>query len=378
MKVKKITANSMPEAMTKVKEELGNDAVILNTKKVETGGFLGLFTKKKIEVIAAIDPKSRPRVIEKKMTKVNKTAKTDAAQVRKETKLTSEIAEIKDMIKGMNGQQQRISADHFPGHLNDLNKLLSNQGLGLDHQAQIMNNLLKRWYTENGDEKGIDTLHEWLKEEIRHYINGFKANPFTYDKKFINLVGPTGVGKTTTIAKIAAKAALIDKKSVAFITTDTFRIAAINQLKTYGEILNAPVEVAYSIEDFHHAKEKLKNYDFILVDSAGRNFRNPLYVEQLKKVIDFNHEMETHLVLSLTSKYSDMKRIIEQFQLININKVIFTKSDETDSYGAMINVFKDYEINCSYITNGQNVPDDIQEPTVDMLVNYIAGDMNNA
>ncbi len=368
----------MPEAMTKVKEELGNDAVILNTKKVETGGFLGLFTKKKIEVIAAIDPKSRPRVIEKKMTKVNKTAKTDAAQVRKETKLTSEIAEIKDMIKGMNGQQQRISADHFPGHLNDLNKLLSNQGLGLDHQAQIMNNLLKRWYTENGDEKGIDTLHEWLKEEIRHYINGFKANPFTYDKKFINLVGPTGVGKTTTIAKIAAKAALIDKKSVAFITTDTFRIAAINQLKTYGEILNAPVEVAYSIEDFHHAKEKLKNYDFILVDSAGRNFRNPLYVEQLKKVIDFNHEMETHLVLSLTSKYSDMKRIIEQFQLININKVIFTKSDETDSYGAMINVFKDYEINCSYITNGQNVPDDIQEPTVDMLVNYIAGDMNNA
>ncbi|MBU9714535.1 flagellar biosynthesis protein FlhF [Evansella tamaricis] len=367
MKVKKIIANTMPEAMTKVKEELGSNAVILNSKNIDTGGFLGFFTKKKIEVIAAIDPKPQPK--ERKKLKGQQNTLSSSAKRRSEqnnSEWKDEITELKKMI-----QHQRLSMENYPGYLKELNDILCSQEIGDVHRINIMDNLVKRWYSQSGERKSETELLHWLKEGLKEYIQSIDCGPFSYNKRFLNLVGPTGVGKTTTLAKIAAKAALVDKKKVAFITTDTYRIAAINQLKTYGEILNAPVEVAYSVEDFQLAKNKLKDYDFILVDSAGRNFRNTIYVEQLRKVIDFSNEMETHLVLSLTSKYRDMKKIIEQFQLIEIDKVIFTKADETDTFGVMVNVFADYKLGYSYITNGQNVPDDILVPTSEMVVNHV-------
>ncbi|WP_332870067.1 flagellar biosynthesis protein FlhF [Salisediminibacterium selenitireducens] len=187
----------------------------------------------------------------------------------------------------------------------------------------------------------------------------------------MNLVGPTGVGKTTSVAKIAAHAVLKENKKVAFITTDTFRIAAIEQLKTYAKLLHVPLEVAYSIEDFKAAVEKFEDYDFVVIDSAGRNFRNRLYVEQLNQLIDFNEHMETHLVLSTTAKYRDMKTIIEQFQLITIDKFIFSKLDETDSVGSVYNAMRDYQTGASYITTGQNVPDDIEEASRQQIISWI-------
>ncbi|WP_314733471.1 hypothetical protein [Anaerobacillus sp. CMMVII] len=161
------------------------------------------------------------------------------------------------------------------------------------------------------------------------------------------------------------------QKKVAFITTDTFRIAAIDQLKTYAKILNVPIEVAFSVEDFVKAKEKLSEYDVVLIDSAGRNFLNQMYIDELKKVIDFDEEMETYLVLSLTSKYRDMASIYEQFSKINISKVIFSKKDETLSRGSMFNLVHEYKVGVAYITNGQSVPDDIIEGSLEEIVNSI-------
>ena len=156
---------------------------------------------------------------------------------------------------------------------------------------------------------------------------------------------------------------LNQRKKVAFITTDTYRIAAIDQLKTYAKILNVPIEVAYNLEDFKRAADRFSHYDIVFIDTAGRNFRNEQYVKDLGNIIDFSNELETYLVLSLTSKQTDMDAIYRQFSTIPIKQVIFTKADETATYGSMINFIQRNQIAPFYITNGQNVPDDIVRAT---------------
>jgi flagellar biosynthesis protein FlhF len=204
-------------------------------------------------------------------------------------------------------------------------------------------------------------------------MSPFSFGPINFSKKYINVVGPTGVGKTTTLAKIAAQAVLKYGKKVAFITTDTYRIAAIDQLKTYAKILNVPLEVTYTIDDFVKAKERFSHFDLILIDTAGRNFRNKQYVEDLKSVIGFDEDLETILVLALTSKYSDMLDIFEQFSSIKINKLIFTKVDETSKYGTIVNLILKNKIGVAYLTNGQNVPDDIFEASPESIANTVFG-----
>lgn len=376
MKVKKYTAKTMSDAMVKIKEELGQDAVILNSKRVEKGGFLGLFTKKNVEVIAAIDPDAQGSAKASGGKGPRQEASPRQRPVPKNAqdtrKLTREIDELKQMIQSMqtSGSQQ-MTAEDYPGYLSELNHLLRDQEIHDVYRLEIMRALLKRWYQENGESQPEPTVLKWLQKELDQSLVTISCGTFDYQKKYLNLVGPTGVGKTTSVAKIAAHAVLKENKKVAFITTDTFRIAAIEQLKTYAKLLHVPLEVAYSIEDFKAAVEKFGEYDFVVIDSAGRNFRNRLYVEQLNQLIDFNEHMETHLVLSATAKYRDMRTIIEQFQLITIDKFIFSKLDETDSVGSMYNAMRDYQTGASYITTGQNVPDDIEEASRDQIISWI-------
>ena len=124
----------------------------------------------------------------------------------------------------------------------------------------------------------------------------------SYSKKYINVLGPTGVGKTTTIAKMAARAVLEKKKKVGFITTDTYRIAAIEQLKTYAGLLQAPMEIVYNEQDLQEAMRKFENLDVVFIDTAGRNYKEAKFVQDLQKLIDFEENTETFLVLSTTSK----------------------------------------------------------------------------
>lgn len=380
MKVKKFVAKSMSEAMKKIRIELGSEAVILNSKEVETGGLLGFFTKKNIEVIAAIDtappvrrPLSKPNNTPSK--KPNKTS-LDTPTIDREKKgvsnnsLEVEVKELKSIVHGISNSIATQFED-YPEQLKKINQIFIDQDISPNIRIEVMKKLLKKWYILDKESISNTELFGWAKEGLRESVAWGEMGAFRFNKKFLNLVGPTGVGKTTTIAKIAAHCMLKHHKKVAFITTDTFRIAAIEQLKTYAKILNIPVEVVYSVDDFQQAKEKLANYDLVLVDSAGRNFLNDHYIEELKKVIDFDEEMETYLVLSLTSKYRDMATIFEQFQKISINKVIFTKRDETFSRGSIINLINDYKLGVSYITNGQSVPDDIVEGSIEEIVNSI-------
>jgi flagellar biosynthesis protein FlhF len=379
VKVKKFVAESMSEAMKKIRLELGGDAVILNSKAVNTGGFLGFFTKKNIEVIAAIDtaPTVRRQIPKKqaKATPSNKVVQKEVNsgkvnQVAKDETLLAEVKALKHIVNGISSSIN-TQFDDYPEPLRKMNQLLIDQDVLPTIRNEVMKKLLKKWYIQDKESFNDLEITKWAKDLLTDSVSWDEMGGFKFNKKFLNLVGPTGVGKTTTIAKIAAHCVLKHKKKVAFITTDTFRIAAIDQLKTYAKILNVPVEIAYSIDDFKEAKEKFASYDLVVIDSAGRNFLNQLYIDELKKVIDFNEEMETYLVLALTSKYRDMVTIYEQFSKININKVIFTKKDETFSRGAMINLVHEYNVGVSYITNGQSVPDDISEGSANEIVNSI-------
>ncbi|WP_088105108.1 flagellar biosynthesis protein FlhF [Halalkalibacter urbisdiaboli] len=377
MKVKKYTAKSMHEAMKLIRAELGDDAVILNSKEVDIGGFLGFFTKKQLEVIAAVDPsinrpssrgiQPRPRV---ETNLPNRRKIKDNPDTEQTKELMNELTQLKKMIQGMN-EKDETNVKDYPEPFQQIDDRLRLQGVSESIRLDIMKHLLKAWYNQEGHDKNLEEIEEQLHDYLLKLLSPYEMGGLTFDKKVVNIVGPTGVGKTTTIAKIAAHCVLKKHKKVALITTDTYRIAAVEQLKTYAKILNIPLEVAYSIDDFKKAAKQFEHYDLILVDSAGRNFRNRLYVEELSKVIDFENEANTYLVLSLTSKYEDMKEILNQFSLIPIRKIILTKKDETSTFGVMINVPIELGKGIAYVTNGQNVPDDIVEATAPYILKSV-------
>ncbi|MED3646186.1 flagellar biosynthesis protein FlhF [Halalkalibacterium halodurans] len=381
MKVKKYVASSMGEAMEKIRVELGEHAVILNSKEIETGGFLGFFTKKKLEVIAAIDPIERAKVTlpPKKRKGWNVDGRPSSVNEKSTESLLVEIQELKKMMQTINTKE--TSMQSYPEPFHSFDEQLKQQEVCEAVRLQLVKHLLQAWLQEEGDEQTPWSYEELLtkgEQLLKRKLSLLPEGGITFQKKFVNIVGPTGVGKTTTIAKLAAHSVLKKKKKVALITTDTYRIAAVEQLKTYAKILNIPLEVVYSMEDFQKAKNQFIHYDLVLVDSAGRNFRNALYVKELEKVIDFKHEAENYLVLSLTGKYRDMKAIIEQFSLVPIKQIIFTKQDETDTYGAMLNMMFEQGKGVAYVTNGQNVPDDIVESSNDWIIQTILGAKGHA
>ncbi|MED3964777.1 flagellar biosynthesis protein FlhF [Niallia taxi] len=374
MKIKKYIAASMPEAMKQVRAELGNNAVILQSKIVYTGGFLGMFKKRNIEVLAAIDPDlntSRPPQ-EKPMPApipapklLPKVERNLDLEVMKELHKPPVPAneEIMKQLARMNQHIQKMSESgklqmELPIQLQTVIDSLVRQDLEVDIQSRLTAKLLERWYLA-GANSPVEEVYVWAEDFLYEEMKQYNFGELTLKKKFINVIGPTGVGKTTTLAKMAAEFMMKHKKKIGFITTDTYRIAAIDQLKTYATILNVPIEVCYNLEDFDKATKSLADCDIILVDTAGRNFRNQQYVQDLKEVVDYNSDMETLLVLSLTAKQTDMEEIYQQFSSIHIDQFIFTKLDETSTYGAMINLVVKYQKGVAYVTTGQNVPDDI-------------------
>lgn len=378
MKVKKYVAASMPEAMKQIRAELGNDAVILNSKVVYTGGFLGFFRKKNIEVIAAMDKVSKPepKIKEKQKNLPVKSVVPkiigDKPAPHKQSKpveeVINELNELKEMLKGISPANNEGIA--YPEPIQHVNNHLIRQGIEPFIREDLMVSLIQKWFKEGSQGTSSDVktwCQEFMNERISHYTYG----ELSFSKKYVNVVGPTGVGKTTTLAKIAADSILKFNKKVALITTDTYRIAAIEQLRTYAKILSIPLEVCYNLEDFQKACEEYKDYDVVLIDTAGRNFRNQYYVEELKQIINYDDEMETYLVLSLTAKQQDMEEIYKQFSGIEIKQFIFTKIDETGTYGSIYNLVDKYKKGVAYFTNGQNVPDDRVPASAEVLTNLI-------
>lgn len=365
MKIKKFIVDTMPEAMQRIRSELGEDAVILSSKEIETGGFLGFFTKKKLEVIAAIDEERRPKPRRVERPKPKKRDVYD------------ELSELKQLVHQISEQidEKRVPTSEYPAPFQTIDDHLRRQGVTKKVRLQLMKHLLRKWSEQADASFELSGLVRELDRYVERELAKCRFGGIDFQKKVVVIVGPTGVGKTTTIAKIAADSVLKKHKKVALITTDTYRIAAVDQLKTYAKILNIPIEVAYSIDDFKNAVEQFARFDLIIVDSAGRNFRNPLYVEELSKVIDFDDDVETFLTLSLTSKYEDMKEIVDQFSLLPIEQVILTKKDETGTFGAMFNIPFELKKGIAYVTDGQNVPDDFVEASIPYIKRSVIGEI---
>ncbi|MBQ9365471.1 MAG: flagellar biosynthesis protein FlhF [Schwartzia sp.] len=189
--------------------------------------------------------------------------------------------------------------------------------------------------------------------------------------KIIALIGTTGVGKTTTIAKIAARFVLEKGVSVGLITADTYRISAVEQLKTYSDILGLPLEIVYSSAELKPALRKHKGKQLILIDTAGRSQNNEYQMSELKEFLEVEPSIEKHLVMSATTKERDAEKILERFSVVKPDRLIFTKVDETDTLGFIVNLLFDRRIALSYLTNGQSVPDDIEPARPDALAKLL-------
>ena len=212
------------------------------------------------------------------------------------------------------------------------------------------------------------TLINYLNEHIK-FSDGVKLN--RHGVRIVALLGTTGVGKTTTLAKIAAKFVLEQRTDVALITADTYRISAVEQLKTYSDILELPLEIVYNPQELASALERHRDKELILIDTAGRSQHNEYQMRELEEFLRINPRIEKHLVISATTKFTDARQIMNKFSQIEPDKIIFTKIDETASLGMIINLLRDKKYSLSYITTGQSVPDDIERAGADVLATLL-------
>lgn len=387
MRLKTYIVNNVTEAIPMIKKDLGTDALILNTKKVKTGGFLGFFKTEKLEVIAAVETKAPEKAKVKAETKPKqkqpvKTAKTQQATVipfqqreaiQKNDPMTEELmSEIKGIKQFM---LQVMEEDRLPVALKGLNKRLMEQGISKEIQSELYAKLITA--LEQNPKMSESEIREFARTEIIEMIGFHQPAPVDKNPEIICFIGPTGVGKTTTIAKIAADFMLREDKKVGLITSDTYRIAAVEQLKTYAGILNIPIEVVESASELTHAMEVLSDCDIVLMDTAGRNYQQKQYIEELEALLSDKNKVQINLVLSLTSKYEDMKKIVDNFQTIVMDELLLTKMDETSSSGAILNLIHHYSIPIRYIANGQSVPDDIFTVTPELIADFVLGEDEN-
>ncbi|WP_336076869.1 flagellar biosynthesis protein FlhF [Paenibacillus sp. 203] len=468
MRVKRYVVDTMPEAMLQIRGDLGTDAVILSTKEMKVGGFMGMFSKKKIEVVAAVEEKqpqkprrfgpssqeptqaasssmNAPEQPEKsfmpvvprqaapeayrRVTQMTGGSKEEQAELTSDAEQAasgtehllsrpannletmSQVLDHEALLSNMKSSSElfkqpievsvpeKSGAEGNQALLNELREMKAmmtrfsrNSSLEstwpeplqeiCEHvlEQEVERDLLEYWleqvYVRRSEHPFAPETFDWeqaFREEVASFIQTRLDKGISKDTKIVYVAGPTGVGKTTTIAKLAAEQLFKHHRKVGFITSDTYRISAVEQLRTYATILNVPLEVVQSPGDVHRAIQRLEHCDLILMDTAGRNYRNELLVSELQSLLSPINESETYLVLSLTSKSKDMLNITGHFSKFGLGKVVFTKMDETGSCGGMFNLLHQFPMQLAYITNGQNVPDDLLHPDTEMVTSMLLG-----
>lgn len=371
MRVKRFVADSMQEAIALVKADFGKEAVILHTKRVRKGGIFGLFGRTKVEVVAATEGKPPRRAAAKEPApNAGPIAMAGAA----EAAAGSELARVREELDQIKRALQ-AKADPY-GDQPEPIRWARQRLIDSDVHEDLVQELLEA--IESRARK--DQLHDagWVERAVREeLISGLVcADPWKMadSAKIQCLVGPTGVGKTTTIAKLAANYSLLAGKRVALVTVDTYRIAAVEQLKTYAEIIGIPVDVAFTPQELKEAvAARALEYDMILVDTAGRSHKNKMQMAELRAFLEALDDPQIHLVLSATTRQQDMLDIVEHFSRLPVSGLIVTKLDETGTYGLLYNACRLTGKPLSYLTNGQSVPDDIEVAEAERVAGLILG-----
>ena len=377
MKVKRYLVHDMNEAMIKIKNELGMDAVILNTRKIKQGGILKFFNKPLLEVVAAIDEPVVKHTLQQPIAP--KVEHVKVVETAEPSKTELEMSELKNMVSALikkveNIEHKTQSVNEDQPKENAVDKYIRVLK-DLEIQEPIAKKIIEIVQRQiNISEKNHETVMNAIKVVAREYLGDIKTidTDLVVNKPSVYMfLGPTGVGKTTTLAKIAAKLALVDNKKVGLITADTYRIAAVEQLKTYSEILGIPLEVIYEADELESAVNKFKDKDYILIDTAGRSHKSKELKSDYDELKNYLNEVEIFLVLSMTTSYRDLKSIIESYHFLDKYRLLFTKLDEANAFGNILNTRVLTGKALSYFTIGQSVPDDIEVADKERIIQYI-------
>jgi flagellar biosynthesis protein FlhF len=385
MIIKRYLVNNMNEAMTRIRYELGKDAVIISQRKIRKPGVKGFFSKKVIEVTAAIENVKKTeedmtesiiairKAAENEAFPKNKYIFSDKENVEKEEhKEITELNESKENVELIREMQEMKSL---------ITDMMTKAPEKMSRRTKLQIKLEDCDLNEKLIKKVINkakTMDDQIEETQKAKIALEKMIPISKVKMEgrVVLVGPTGVGKTTTIAKLAGRLSLIEKKKVGLITIDTYRIGAVEQLKTYADIMNIPFKVVLSIKEMETAVKAMNSCDVILIDTTGRSSKNTMQISELRAFIERVATDNIHLVISSTTKTKDVDSIVEGYNVLNYNNVIITKLDETSTYGSILNILDAAKKPLSFITTGQNVPDDIKCISPAEVSNLILGEDN--
>jgi flagellar biosynthesis protein FlhF len=385
VQIKRFEAASTQEALLKIKNELGPDAVVLSTRKLRSGR-VPLF-----EVTAAVDERPEGRR-EKPLSLPAGAPQAAPAPARGDEEtlaraLRRDVEEIKTLLA-------ETAMRPFPyGEFLEMKEMLDTffDTMGFQRKEKLSGALLKIYHhmvsigvsrsrafllvsTLNrnlpaGDLQDEEGLYRVAEKLLARSIG--LSYRTAERKRICAFVGPTGAGKTTTLAKIAARSALEEKLKVGLITTDTYRIAAVEQLKTYARIMEIPIEVVSDKTAFRRALAKLSDRDLVLVDTPGKSSVEPGYIEKLRDLFQLENPVEANLLLPLTSSQDNLAENLARFKPVGYQSIIFTKLDESRHFGMIYNVIDQERKPVSYVTNGQNVPQDIEKIDAGRLAKII-------
>ena len=377
MIIKKFQAATETEGILMAKHELGDAAVIMNIKTIKHRGIARLFKKDVVEVTAALEERAHTtdKIPVKKINAIVDDSTKPVMELDKQhnTAIEQKLDNLQNMLQ--NKISTSVAVEKKENEAEDKTKeksvnfkfmqLVYRQLLDNEVDEKYANQIIGEIELGLKKESNIDSILAGIYQKIILKLGQPKIIEAEEKKtKLVFFMGPTGVGKTTTIAKLASYFKLEKKLKVALITCDTYRIAAVEQLRTYANILDVPLQVVYTIEEFNSAVKGYKDYDLIFVDTAGRSHKNN---EQCNEILHFvndcqideNVEKETFLVLSAATKYKDLLNINQVFSTLKNYSIIFTKLDETTCLGNILNMKLHTGLQLSYVTSGQAVPDDI-------------------
>jgi flagellar biosynthesis protein FlhF len=386
MQLQTFKAPTMAEALSQVKREMGLQAVILHTRTYSRRFWLGLRRQEIVEITAgrglnvqrrraaaAAAAPARPAMVPPQIAAYAATQTTNipmplgrqlletpAASSAAMLGLTQEMTNLKGMVKDLVSQVRHQQTPAVPeGLFNYYLQLIENQ-VAEELAIDIVKNIERTCRPEHLLQN--DFVQDKIAEQLEKLIpvSGAIQRIKTVGPHIVALIGPTGVGKTTTIAKLAANLKLREKRRIGLITIDTYRIAAIDQLKKYADIIGSPLKVVGSPEDLRSAVISMADCDFILIDTAGRSPNDTLKLNELKGFLAAAEPDEVHLVLSTTASQASVELAIERFSDVRVDKIIFTKLDEAAHVGVVLNVVRKVNKALSYVTTGQDVPDDIE------------------
>jgi len=387
MDIRTFHADTIREALDRVRRELGEDAVILHTRNVERGGFLGMWKKTHVEVTASKDA----RILEPDLQLSYEHQKYQQAAADAPRKgspgppppaatprdIVTEVRELRKLVEMLSSE---IDAKDLPEPAGRWVARLAEQGVTKPLARRLAAQAVQQCIERGEPVAGADPLADAVRAEITGMIRttggiGGKGNR---GARVVAMIGPTGVGKTTSIAKLASVLALNDKQRVAFVTADTYRIAATEQLRVYADLIHVPMDVVYGADDMQQAIDRHLQRDYVFIDTAGSSQFNEQQMAELSEYLKTAQCDEIHLLLSATTDLHEMGEIIERFSAAAPTCILFSKIDETTRQGILINTLAETPLPVSYLSTGQNVPEDIEVATVEHITELVLGEAENS